>query len=310
MPREKDERKHSSSSSRHHRRRSHSRERSPRRESSRRSRRRSKSPASRERRHKEHRSPKGDDENEASSSAGGYRGTDNPFNDAALGKKFVWKKKVEQDRALGLSEEERVAADLRRREEAERELENLRKRRELREIEKKQRDEEMTRVRREQEQEKLGDWERREEEFHLRQAKKRAEIRVRNHRPKPIDVLAMGLRLANEALSEEEVRELGGIRLDVDEPHLVVEGLGGEEREELRHDVEMYLSLETNARNVEFWENMLVLCTAHESADVGAEVRDVLKNKTLQGLLELEGEVQAKLAGRSGAVDVDYWERV
>ncbi|KAJ1821683.1 hypothetical protein IWW57_000231 [Coemansia sp. S610] len=310
MPREKDERKHSSSSSRHHRRRSHSRERSPRRESSRRSRRRSKSPASRERRHKEHRSSKGDDENEASSSAGGYRGTDNPFNDAALGKKFVWKKKVEQDRALGLSEEERVAADLRRREEAERELENLRKRRELREIEKKQRDEEMTRVRREQEQEKLGDWERREEEFHLRQAKKRAEIRVRNHRPKPIDVLAMGLRLANEALSEEEVRELGGIRLDVDEPHLVVEGLGGEEREELRHDVEMYLSLETNARNVEFWENMLVLCTAHESADVGAEVRDVLKNKTLQGLLELEGEVQAKLAGRSGAVDVDYWERV
>ncbi|KAJ1887957.1 hypothetical protein LPJ71_008622, partial [Coemansia sp. S17] len=272
MPRDKDERKHSSSS-RHQRRRSPSRERSPRRESSRRSRHRSKSPESRERRHKEHRSTQRDNDDEASS-VGGYRGTDNPFNDAALGKKFVWKKKVEQDRALGLSEQERVAADLRRREEAERELENLRKRRETREIEKKQRDEEMARVRREQEQEKLGDWERREEEFHLRQAKKRAEIRVKNHRPKPIDILAMGLRLANETLSEEEVAELGGIRLDVDEPHRIVDGLGAEERTELKHDVEMYLSLETNARNVEFWENMLVLCTAatdRSAADVGVE---------------------------------------
>ncbi|KAJ2331665.1 hypothetical protein GGI00_003151, partial [Coemansia sp. RSA 2681] len=312
MPRDKDERKHSRhSSSSCHRRRSPSRERSPRRESSRRSRRESKSPEPRERRHKEHRSTRKDNDepSEAPSSVGGYRVSDNPFNDAALGKKFVWKKKVEQDRALGLSEQERVAADQRRREEAERELENLRKRREVREIEKKQRDEEMARVRREQEQEKLGDWERREEEFHLRQAKKRAEIRIKNHRPKPIDVLAMGLRLANETLDEEEVAEIGSIRLDVDEPHRIVESLSDEERVELRHDVEMYLSLETNARNVEFWENMLVVCTA-DTAAASQEVKDVLRNKSLKELLELEADVHAKLAGKGGSVDVDYWEQV
>ncbi|KAJ2894069.1 hypothetical protein IWW38_002690 [Coemansia aciculifera] len=308
MPRDKDERKHS-------RHRSRSRERSPRRESSRRSRRESKSPESRERRHKEHhRSSRTDNDraNEAPSSVGGYRGSDNPFNDAALGKKFVWKKKIEQDRALGLSEHERVAADQRRREEAERELENLRKRREMREIEKKQRDDEMARIRREQEQEKLGDWERREEEFHLRQAKKRAEIRIKNHRPKPIDILAMGLRLANETLDEEEVAEIGSIRLDVNEPHRIVECLDDEERVELRHDVEMYLSLETNARNVEFWENMLVVCTADAAAaaDASQEVRDVLKNKSLSQLLELEADVHAKLTGKGGAVDVDFWEQV
>ncbi|KAJ2822000.1 hypothetical protein FBU31_004725 [Coemansia sp. 'formosensis'] len=302
MPRDKDERKHRSS--RHDRHGSRSRERSPGGESRRRSRRGSKSPSSGERRGREERSAKVE-----GSSEGGYRGADNPLKEAALGKKFVWKKKVEQERALGLSEGERAAAEGRRREEAERELANLRKRREVREIERKQRDEEMARVRREQEQEKLGDWERREEEFHLGQAKKRAEIRVRNHRPKAIDVLAVGLRLANEELGTEELAELGAMRLDVDEPHRLVEGLDDGERKELRGDVEMYLSLETNARNVEFWENMLVLCCADACADA-ADVRDVLGGKSLGELLELEAEVQAKLEGKGGAVDVDYWERV
>ncbi|KAI7834783.1 cactus-binding C-terminus of cactin protein-domain-containing protein [Kickxella alabastrina] len=182
---------------------------------------------------------------------GGYKASDNPFNDAALGKKFVWKKKVEQDKARGLSREERGQAEKERRLEAERELENLRKRRELREVERLQRDQEMARVRREQEQEKLGDWERKEEEFHLRQAKKRAEIRIRNHRPKPIDVLAMSLRLANEPLDDDEAAEVAKVRMDSDDmlPHELVQGLSAEECDELVHDVEMYLSLEKNARN-------------------------------------------------------------
>ncbi|KAJ1902131.1 hypothetical protein LPJ66_000220 [Kickxella alabastrina] len=250
---------------------------------------------------------------------GGYKASDNPFNDAALGKKFVWKKKVEQDKARGLSREERGQAEKERRLEAERELENLRKRRELREIERLQRDQEMARVRREQEQEKLGDWERKEEEFHLRQAKKRAEIRIRNHRPKPIDVLAMSLRLANEPLDDDEVAEVAKVRMDSDDmlPHELVQGLSAEECDELVHDVEMYLSLEKNARNVEFWENLLIVCSAHmrqfsgtTSGVVGDEVKDILHGKSLAELLELETEVQAKLSGKSGVVDVDYWEQV
>ncbi|KAJ1927615.1 hypothetical protein EC988_010225, partial [Linderina pennispora] len=97
--------------------------------------------------------------------------------DTALGKKFVWKKKEEQGAKLGLSKQERRSRDLQRRKEAEHELAQLRKRRELREIEKQQRDQEMARKRREMEQEKLGDWERNEESFHLKQAKTRAELR-------------------------------------------------------------------------------------------------------------------------------------
>ncbi|KAJ2725268.1 hypothetical protein GGI07_001401 [Coemansia sp. Benny D115] len=249
-----------------------------------------------------------------------YKATSNPFNEESVSKKFVWKKKIEQDASRGLSREESEQADRERRLEAERELESLRKRRELREIERLQREQEMIRIRREQEQEKLGDWERREEEFHLRQAKKRAEIRIRNNRPKPIDLLAMNLRLANDKMDDTEVKELASIQLEFDDaPHLLVEGLSAEECGELIHEVEMYLSLETNIQSVEFWENLLVVCSAHKVAittgsesksAVDEEIETILRGKTLDELSELESEVQSKLSGTSGAVDVDYWEKV
>ncbi|KAJ2550461.1 hypothetical protein IWW35_003283 [Coemansia sp. RSA 1878] len=262
-------------------------------------------------RHKSRRDRDGSDEESEKSKT-----LDGPLADPALSKKFVWKKKVEQDRAKGLSRAERDQIERERRAEAERELESLRKRRELREIEHAQREEELSRQRREQEQEKLGDWERREEEFHLVQAKRRAEIRIKNQRPKPIDVLAMNLRLANEPMRDEEVVELGMMRVDTDEPHRMVECLDEGEARELAQDVEMYLSLENIAQNVEFWENMAIVVNVHVDqlrsgrAGMRSEVRGILDGKSLGELAELEADVQAKLAGEQGAVDVDYWGQV
>ncbi|KAJ1819526.1 hypothetical protein LPJ75_001178, partial [Coemansia sp. RSA 2598] len=248
-----------------------------------------------------------------------YAGADSALSEtAALSKKFVWKKKVEQDKARGLTREEREKADRERREQAEKELENLRKRREQREIEKLQREQEMIRKRREQEQEKLGDWERREEEFYLQQAKRRAEIRIRDNRPKPIDIMAMNLRLANEKIDDGELDDIAAVRIESDAaPDAMVDELSAKECEELIQDVEMYLSLETNSRNIEFWENLLVVGSAHLKGvskgavgGGGSEVKQVLRGKSLDELLELETDVQAKLSGKDGAVDVDYWEQV
>ncbi|KAJ1829769.1 hypothetical protein LPJ56_000081 [Coemansia sp. RSA 2599] len=248
-----------------------------------------------------------------------YAGADSALSEtAALGKKFVWKKKVEQDKARGLTREEREKADRERREQAEKELENLRKRREQREIEKLQREQEMIRKRREQEQEKLGDWERREEEFYLQQAKRRAEIRIRDNRPKPIDIMAMNLRLANEKIDDGELDDIAAVRIESDAaPDAMVDELSAKECEELIQDVEMYLSLETNSRNIEFWENLLVVGSEHLKevskgavGGGGSEVKQVLRGKSLDELLELETDVQAKLGGKDGAVDVDYWEQV
>lgn len=236
---------------------------------------------------------------------------------SGLGKRFVWKKKIRQDRERGLiSQEERDRADQQRREETRHELENLRKRRELREIERQQRETEMTRLRRAQEQESLGDWERREEEFHLNQAKRRAEIRIRAGRPKPVDLLAMNLKL----LDEKEEEDGKGLKLEVDEPHTIVERLKLAECEELIEDVEMYLGMEVDGRNREFWKNLLVVCRAHcqqlkgkrslDSQVVDDEVRELLDGKRLEELEQLESDVQSKLSGKGRAVDIDYWEKV
>lgn len=52
----------------------------------------------------------------------------------------------------------------------------------------------------------------------MEQAKKRAEIRIREGRAKPIDILAMNMRLANEAdMVEEEV----DLEVDLDEPYTI-----------------------------------------------------------------------------------------
>jgi Conserved mid region of cactin len=52
----------------------------------------------------------------------------------------------------------------------------------------------------------------------LEQAKKRAEIRIREGRAKPIDILAMNMRLANEA---DKVEEEVDLEVDLDEPYTI-----------------------------------------------------------------------------------------
>jgi hypothetical protein len=52
----------------------------------------------------------------------------------------------------------------------------------------------------------------------LEQAKKRAEIRIREARAKPIDILAMNMRLANEA---DKVEEEVDLEVDLDEPYTI-----------------------------------------------------------------------------------------
>ena len=110
-----------------------------------------------------------------------------------------------------------------RRRETEDELAKLNKRRAEREIEMQLREEEAMRMQREAELAQMGDWEAKEEEFHLEQAKRRAEIRIKEGRAKPIDILAMNLRLANEPDKVEHDVEL---EIDLEEPYTIFDVSG------------------------------------------------------------------------------------
>lgn len=197
---------------------------------------RSRSPEERSRRRKEKKSKKdryrdvsdhsenNDDELPASSSRPslehlGYSNVNNPFNDINLESKFEWTKKKQRDRKMfGKDAAEIRKREHERRRETEEELAKLNKRRAEREIEMQLREEELQRMQRDAELAQMGDWETKEEEFHLEQAKRRAEIRIKEGRAKPIDILAMNLRLANEP---DKVEDDVDLEIDLDEPYTI-----------------------------------------------------------------------------------------
>ncbi|KAG0380938.1 hypothetical protein BGX24_002620 [Mortierella sp. AD032] len=253
-----------------------------------------------------------------------YSNADNPFNDANLAQKFTWAKKREVEKKKGISSAESARRDVIRRQEAKVELENLNKKRAEREREREEREDEMLRIQRASEQAQLGDWQAQEEEFHLKQAKRRAEIRIKSNRAKPIDILAMNIKLISESREEDEEEEDDeddiGLEIDVDEPYTIFDNLELEDVEELSHDIKFYLTLDKDERCADFWRAMLIVCEdrlneldtsrKEQSAvapNIAQEMSAKMAGKTYEELTLLQGQIARKLGG-GGVIDVEYWE--
>ncbi|KAF7721123.1 hypothetical protein EC973_005388 [Apophysomyces ossiformis] len=249
----------------------------------------------------------------------GYSNVNNPFNDVNLESKFVWTKKKERDRKeLGLDSAEIKRRERIRRREADEELAKLNKRRAEREREMQLREEEMARMQRDAELAQMGDWQAKEEEFHLEQAKRRAEIRIKEGRAKPIDILAMNLRLSNEPDKVEENVEL---EIDLEEPYTIFDNLTLEETEELHQDIQMHLNLEKNEKTLEFWRALIVVADDRVgklratdgrgavAESVNQDIQRVLSGKTYSQLTVLQSQIMKKLSSNE-PVDVEYWENL
>ncbi|GAA5918805.1 hypothetical protein JCM1841_002745 [Sporobolomyces salmonicolor] len=263
-----------------------------------------------------------------------YSAADNPFGDANLGDKFVWGKKREKERKMGLTAEEAARKDRQRQIESQQEIERLNQRRAAREEEAQLREQEAMRAARMAESAQMAAWIDREDDFHLEQAKKRAEIRVRERRAKPIDFLALNLKWSqpplqpgDEGYDENEEDEGIGLEVDVEEPYAIFEHLTLEDAEELHEDIKMYLELEKVEANQEFWRSLLIVSSASLEAlreerqmgisayaaqsranqTVKAEITRLLSGKSFDQLVQLQSQVQRKLSSGE-AVDVDYWE--
>ncbi|KAI9284531.1 mid region of cactin-domain-containing protein [Umbelopsis sp. AD052] len=251
----------------------------------------------------------------------GYTNVNNPFNDVNLESKFQWTKKKEKDRKSGLNASDMRQREKDRRRDTEEELAKLNKRRAEREIEMELREEEKARMQRDAELAQMGDWRTKEDEFHLEQAKKRAEIRIREGRAKPIDILAMNMRLANEA---DKVEEEVDLEVDLDEPYTIFDDLTLAETEELHRDIQMYLTLEKHEESLEFWRAMLLVSAdilekmvqdseqralGGVSDSVKSDIENLLSNKTLDQLTALQTQVTKKLQSNE-PIDVEYWENL
>ncbi|EAY92206.1 hypothetical protein OsI_13925 [Oryza sativa Indica Group] len=258
----------------------------------------------------------------------GYSNDSNPFGDPNLTEKFVWRKKIERDVSQGQKVDISVKGEKKKQRERMAEIEKVKKRREERAIEKAQHEEEMALLARERARAEFQDWEKKEEEFHFDQSKVRSEIRLREGRTKPIDVLLKNLNFSEE------------FDVELNEPYLVFKGLTVKEMEELRDDIKMHLDLDRESQiNVKYWEALMVVCDwelgearkryaldrarvrgeepppdvlAEERglhASIEGDVKDLLEGKTSTELEEMQSQIESQM--RSGTAKVvEYWEAI
>ena len=156
-----------------------------------------------------------------------------------------------------------------------------------------------------------------EDRFVLQQAKKRAVLRVRSGRARPIDLLAVALRTVDPSRNafDDDDDEDGPPVVD---PEAVFDGLDLPQLEELEKEIDTYLTLEKNRSNHEYWQTMKPVCKDRrresQDAHAGKGISSVAKNldkilgpKTLKELDALEKQIKQKLRSDE-PIDVDYWE--
>uniref|UniRef100_A0A7S4IFX2 Splicing factor Cactin n=1 Tax=Vannella robusta TaxID=1487602 RepID=A0A7S4IFX2_9EUKA len=250
----------------------------------------------------------------------GYSNESNPFGDSNLTKQFVWKKKIQQDREQGkVSKKDKKKSkgkeEKKRLKGVQKELEKAKLRREEREREKRQWEEEMSRLDRERNKQQSEDWESRELSFHLIQAKRRSEIRIKEGRAKSIDWLYQWVMLgySNDRDNEHERQKLFPIYNPCD----LIADLTLEQLQELGDDIKIILSSQNDYTHA--YQTLLVLCQYEMDKKNGAPdvmttlsnlgVTDLFIDKSSSQLKELQKEVQDML-NAGGAIDVTYWESV
>ncbi|KAJ5774289.1 hypothetical protein N7457_009185 [Penicillium paradoxum] len=168
-----------------------------------------------------------------------------------------------------------------------------------------------------QEDQQEREWVAQEDVFVLKQAKKKAEIRVKEGRAKPIDWLTVTLRVIDPTRDPLD-DEIADSDLDVVDPDGVFEGLSQSQLRDLEKDIDTFLNLETNAKNRDFWQTMKIICRDRQKTatpegrvlnSVAADINKLLSPKTYEQLQNLEVQVKRKLNSNE-PIDTDYWEEL
>lgn len=159
-----------------------------------------------------------------------------------------------------------------------------------------------------------------EDKFVLKQSKKKADIRVREGRAKPIDRLAFNLRYIDEERDVFDDDE-GDLDIELDAPDAVVGNLNLAQLKELEADISSYHVLETDRRNRQYWEALRTVCgdlkskidaNSRDGRVVNSVVDDIdriLKPKSYDQLEALEKQIKTKLRSDED-IDTDYWEQL
>lgn len=151
-----------------------------------------------------------------------------------------------------------------------------------------------------------SDLEKREKDFEFHQIKLRAEIRLREGRPKVIDkLLFIIIHHPQHNTNFHYIEE-------------IIEGLKTlikEEFEQLYEQIKLLIELDTPTHK-RYWEALLVICECQQKeqprglhSSIEVDVKNLLQSKTYLELEELQTDIDSQM--RSGAAKVvEYWEAV
>ncbi|KAI9830288.1 MAG: hypothetical protein M1826_004899 [Phylliscum demangeonii] len=153
-------------------------------------------------------------------------------------------------------------------------------------------------------------WVAQEDAFVIKQAKKKAAIRVKEGRAKPIDWLAVTLRAIDpewDVLDDDLI----GSEHDVVDPDGVFEDLTESQLFELERDIQTYLTLETSSMICQDRQHKSKGSTSggRAASSVASDIDKLLAPKSFEELEALENQITQKLNSNE-PVDVDYWEQL
>jgi hypothetical protein len=238
-----------------------------------------------------------------------YTDLNNPFNDSNLTSTFVWNKKLEVEGKSSLSKREIEKISRERIHKNVREMEELKKNRDARQAAK----DDMEMIARDQERSKNSDWRRTEDTFHLQQAKLRSQLRVKEGRAKPIDLLARYV-----AFSDDGAKDFGDFEL-VD-PLNYLKNCSFDDYEDLTADIKVYRVI-SGTKHSEFWDDIETLANTelkkisdarrrdeNVHTSVQSDIARIIKGKKYDELAQLEQQIMAKVRNAGRGVDVAYWE--
>jgi hypothetical protein len=252
-----------------------------------------------------------------------------------LTERFVWHKKIEKSLMAGVDAKDLgLKAEKARHEARLLEIEKVKQQREQRDREKMEKEQERELMQREEALIEAVELEKKEEEFHVKQAKMRSDIRVREGRARAVDLVARNVDA-----------ELGSGEFDPNvRPLEVFANLTTQELHELRDDAAHRADLAKNepAKRA-FWDDFLVVthselarakerdavdrarvrgrdpaeaaAQARDAVDRGlheqidADVAEMLNGKTRLELESLEAEV-VKTLDDPDAPETEYWQAV
>jgi hypothetical protein len=166
------------------------------------------------------------------------------------------------------------------------------------------------------------EWALTEEQFHLEQLFLGSQIRIKEKRPKLIDYLSILFCLCNPDVLKELKPSLGLIKQN--EPTAMLETSKGFEIQLLLTDIIEFENLEQDPTKKCFWQAMHTLADSHlakiknnnlgvlrsgVSLEVAKEIDQMLAQKSISELLNLESSVKMKLDSKA-PIDTDYWQAV